>query len=180
MNKSLKAGLLLIPVLILQLIAIPTSANADPTPTVTSSPVNTLGLITRSGPSATLSAAAVPANLCQIKADYVHPSESVPGAIKADSWILCNGTTFQVTFWQVTMHKTGFFSHYLSGPIHTTGTAYSGSKLWYLDFPSACSDNTPSTYLSTVVVKGYYAGDPNLAVGSDTSANRDWPCGTSW
>lgn len=180
MNKSLKVGLFLIPVLILQLAAIPTSANAEPTSGVATSPVNTLGVITRSGSSATLAATAAATNLCQIKADYVHFSESVPGSIKADSWILCNGTSFEITFWQVTIRKTGLIPHYLSGPIVTSGTAYSGIKKWYLNFPTACSDATSSIYWSTVIVYGYYAGDPNLASGSDTSLTQTLPCGTAW
>lgn len=178
MKKFMKAGLFLIPVLILQFTAIPTSANAEPTPGVATSPANSSGVITRSGPSSTLAATAA-TGLCIIKADWVHWSTSVPGQIKADAWILCDGTSFTITSLQVRLYKQGLIPHYMDGPI-ISGTAYSGIKFWYLVFPTACSNSTTSTYWSKAVVYGYYPGDPNLASGSHTSEPKSLACGTTW
>lgn len=178
MKKFLKAGLILIPVLILQITAISTNANAEPNPSVATNPANSSSPITTIGLSSTLAVTAA-TTPCVINADYVHWSESVPGYIKANAWILCTGTTFTITSFQVTLYKGGLIPHYLTGP-SISGTAKDGVKFWYLVFPTACSSSTSSTYWSKAVVYGYYAGNPNLTSGTSWSEARPLDCGTTW
>lgn len=178
MKKFMKAGLILIPVLVLQLTTTPTIASADPIPIAANNLGNSSGVISRFGPSSTLAVTAA-TTPCTITADYVHWSESVPGSIKANAWILCTGTSFTITSFQVTLYKSGFITHYISGPI-ISGTAYSNSKFWYLVFPMACSNSTSSSYWSKAVVSGYYAGYSDLSTGTSWSEARSLDCGTTW
>lgn len=177
-KKFLKAGLFLIPVLILQFIAIPTSATAEPTPSVATNPANSSSPITTIGSSATLAVTAA-TTPCVMKADYVHWSESVPGSIKANAWVECTGTTFTITSFQVTLYKGGLIPHYITGP-SISGIAKDGIKFWYLVFPTACSSSTSSSYWSKAVVYGYYAGDPSLSTGTSWSTAQPLDCGTTW
>ena len=178
MKKFLKAGLFLIPVLILQFTTIPTSAIAAPTPSVAISPTNSSSPITTIGSSSTLAVAAA-TTPCVIKADYVHWSDSVPGYIKANAWVECTGTTFTITSFQVTLYKEGLIQHYITGP-SISGIAQDGIKFWYLVFPMACSNATPSSYSSKAVVYGYYAGSSSLSTGVSTSPPQPLDCGTTW
>lgn len=178
MKKFMKVVLILISLLVLQLTTIPTTASAEPIPIVENSKGNTSGVISKFGLSSTL--AVTPATTpCTITADHVHWSESVPGSIKANAWVLCTGTSFTITSFQVTLYKSGFITHYISGPI-ISGTAYSNSKFWYLVFPMACSNSTSSSYWSKAVVSGYYAGYSDLSTGTSWSGARPLDCGTTW